>query len=96
MSDSSARSGGFGAGMSSRGWTKTKRGSSFFSADSSLTMSVLGRGRPLGQELGGRRGAGPPTTTWTSNRHPDAVTQIDGAPDRLDVGVTIVEVEVHQ
>ena len=26
----------------------------------------------------------------------DAIAQIDGAPDGLDVGVTIVEVEVHQ
>jgi hypothetical protein len=30
------------------------------------------------------------------NRHHHAVAQVDGASDGLDVGVAIVEVEVHQ
>ena len=59
-------------------------------------MSSSGAGRPLGQELGGTIRSRATTTDVDSNRHPDAVAQIDGAPDGLDVRVTIVEVEVHQ
>ena len=94
-SDSSARSGGFGAGVSMRGCTKTNRGSSFFSADSSLTMSSWRRGDRLGQELG-REQEQRHDRRVDGNRHTDTVAQVDGAPDGLDVRVTIVEVEVHQ